>query len=349
MRNWNVRRGCAISLLFLAMAFGGLNLLAFRHAHAMLHYASSGMRTHRPEELSIWRKVRVLFSGVTILRPQGQKTPPSVGLPFVAVTIPSTGQVRLGAWFCPKKDVRCVAILFHGYGGEKSALLPEARQLYDLGCAVLLVDFRGSGQSSEAYTTVGYAEAEDVAAAVTYARGQWPEARLVLFGQSMGAAAILRAVGRLGVKADGLILEGVFDTMLNTVRHRFESMRVPSFPCAELLVFWGGRQMGFDGFSHNPADYAADVTCPALVMHGKDDPRARLADARQVFDQLGGPRKFREFTATGHEPYVRHHREEWRAAVSGMLEPEFRIQNSAFNQEPGTKNQEPRTPPPTEP
>ena len=235
--------------------------------------------------------------------------------------------MQLGAWFCPKQDAPCLAILFHGYGGDKSGLLAEARQFYELGCAVLLVDFRGSGQSSESYTTVGYAEAEDVAAAVAYAREQWPGTRIVLFGQSMGAAAVLRAVGRLGVKPDAIILEGVFDTMLNTVRHRFEVMHVPSFPCAQLLIFWGGRQMGFDGFAHNPMDYAADVTCPALVMHGRDDPRARLADARQVFEHLGGPKKFLEFAATGHEPYIRHHKEEWRAAVSGMLGAGFRIQD----------------------
>ena len=59
----------------------------------------------------------------------------------------------------------------------------------------------------------------------------------------MGAASVLRSVHSCGVQPDAIIAESVFDRMLTTVRHRFELMGVPSFPCAELLVFWGGRQL----------------------------------------------------------------------------------------------------------
>ena len=315
-----LRRRAGIALLLLGVAFAGLNLLAYRQAYAMLHYSTSGVRMHNPEALSLWRKVKVLVCGVNIPRPHKQGNPSTVGMPFREVTISSTGTIQLGAWLCPKQGATNLVILFHGYASEKSSQLVEARQFYDFGCAVLMVDFRGSGQSSEAYTTVGYDEAEDVVAAVTFAREQFPGARIVLFGQSMGAAAVLRAVGQLGVKPDAIVLEAVFDTMLNTIRHRFEAMHLSSFPAAELLVYWGGLQMGFDGFAHNPADYATRVTCPTLLMHGTGDARAHLADARQVFDHLAGPKQFVEFAATGHESYVKRHKDEWRAAVRGMLE-----------------------------
>jgi len=42
--------------------------------------------------------------------------------------------------------------------------------------SVLLVDFRGSGDSSEAYTTIGFDEAKDVAAVmrlVFYGNRRW--------------------------------------------------------------------------------------------------------------------------------------------------------------------------------
>ena len=60
----------------------------------------------------------------------------------------------------------------------------------------------------------------------------------------MGAVACLRAVHALGVQPDAMILECPFDRLLTTVRHRFDAVRVPSWPLAELLVFWGGQQSG---------------------------------------------------------------------------------------------------------
>jgi alpha-beta hydrolase superfamily lysophospholipase len=59
-------------------------------------------------------------------------------------------------------------------------------------------------------------EAEDVAAAFVYARESWPGQPIVLYGVSMGSAAILRAVAVEGVRPAGLILEGAFDRLLTT-------------------------------------------------------------------------------------------------------------------------------------
>ena len=78
----------------------------------------------------------------------------------------------MGAWYCPASPEKPLVILFHGYAAEKSSVLNEASVFLELGLSVLLVDFRGSANSSESYTTVGYDEAEDVAAAVCYAKGQ---------------------------------------------------------------------------------------------------------------------------------------------------------------------------------
>jgi dipeptidyl aminopeptidase/acylaminoacyl peptidase len=86
-------------------------------------------------------------------------------------------------------------------------MVPEARAFLDLGYSVMLVDFRGSGGSSESNTTVGFYEAEDVAAAVRYAQKQLPHSKLILYGGSMGAAAVLRAVANYNVQADAIIVE----------------------------------------------------------------------------------------------------------------------------------------------
>ena len=135
----------------------------------------------------------------------------------------------------------------------------------------------------------------------------------------MGAAAILRAVYAHAVQPDRIILEAVFDTLLNTVRHRFRAMEVPAFPSAELLVFWGGRQWGFDGFEHNPSAYAASVRCPVLLMHGARDPRVRLIEARRVFEAVPATKEFVTFEQSGHESYLSKNAEQWRSAVERFI------------------------------
>jgi hypothetical protein len=286
----------------------------------MMHFSTAeSVRTQAPESLSLFRKIRVLLCGVSLPRPQSDALPASLGPECRSITLAGAEGIRLGAWYNPTLPSRPLVILFHSYTNDKTEMLREGRLFRDMGCSVLLVDFRGSGASSESSTTFGYREAEDVAAAVSYAQQNLPHSALILYGRSMGAAAILRAVHGCGVRPDAIIVESVFDTMLNTIRHRFEAMGVPSFPCAELLVFWGGRQAGFNGFGHNPVHYAASVGCPILFLHGAADPRARIGEARRVFAAVPAPKRFREFPGLGHEAAVGRFPGEWREAVGRFL------------------------------
>lgn len=314
MKKWIVTIG-----LLAVLGFFVLNVLAFNHARAMMHFTYGGDRTSKPEALSLWQKAGVLFLGVNIPRPRSSALPADLADDCSTLKIKVPDDITLDTWYCDRGRATPLVILFHGYSSEKTALLEEAEAFLGLGCSVLLVDFRGSGGSSEAYTTIGLHEAEDVSAVFRFAEENLPHDRIVLFGTSMGAVAILRAMHQDEIKPDTVILEAVFDTMLNTVRNRFYAMGVPSFPNAELLVFWGGRQWGFNGFKHNPVDYAASVDCPALFMHGEDDPRATLAEGRNVYAAVPGPKEWVQFEHTGHESYVATHPSTWRDAVERVV------------------------------
>lgn len=305
----------------LVVTAGGvlLNVLAFNHARAMMSFTPGGPKTQKPEQLSLFTRIKVLIVGVNLPRPVSARQPSELSSQCHPLAIAAPGRLSLGAWYCNRGPDTPLVILFHGYGSEKSGLIPEAKVFLDLGASVMLVDFRGSGDSSEAYTTIGIAEADDVATVVRYAREHLPHSSIVLFGKSMGAAAILRAVHVHGIAPDAVILEAVFDTLMNTVRHRFQAMGVPSFPSAELLVFWGGRQQGFNGFSHEPVCYATSLKGPALFMHGTRDPRATLPEGRRVCAAVPGVKVFKEFENAGHESYISIVPDEWKATVSNFL------------------------------
>jgi dipeptidyl aminopeptidase/acylaminoacyl peptidase len=314
MKRQSKRLLVGITVLLLG-GFVLLNVLAYNQAWAMMHFSDAGARTARPEAQRGWGKLKVLLTGVNVPRPQAG--PPPEG--WRETTLPGAAGVTLSAWLSERGPDAPLVVLFHGYATAKTSLVGEAEAFDALGCATLVVDFRGSGGSSESYTAIGVAEAQDVLSAVRYAEEQVPHAELVLFGRSMGAAAILKAVAELGVEPDGVIVEAVFDKLLSTVRNRFVAMRVPSFPAAELMVFWGGWQMGFRGFDHQPVEYAKSLTCPALFLHGADDPRATVSEARRVYDAVPTEKRFVEVPATGHEAYVSRCPEEWDWAVRSFL------------------------------
>ncbi len=302
-------------------SFVAINLVAWAHARAMSRFVRSGERTASPEKLGGLAKARVLLAGVTLLRPENRRTPKDVGLDFQTTRFPGAKGNELEAWFVPATapTTNGVVLLFHGYGTSKESLLPQAVEFRVLGWDTLLVDFHGSGGSAGDTTSVGWHEAEDVASAFAAAAKLAPGKRRVLYGVSMGGVACLRAIHAHGVKPDALIIECPFDRMLTTVQHRFHAMRLPAWPLAELLVFWGGQAGGFDAFAHNPVDYAAAVRCPSLLLHGGRDPRVSVAEVERIQAALGGPKRLQLFPELGHQSYAEAKPEEWRTEVKRFL------------------------------
>lgn len=315
-----IRRLLLRVMIVVAVIFAGANVLAYRHAHAMMNYVSTGIRTTRPEGLSFSTKAKLLFKGVNVPRPEDECDPAELAMDIKVFSLDGSDDIKLEAWYCDRGSDTPLVILFHGYTAQKSDLLPEAKKFLELGASVLLVDFRGSGGSSESYTTIGMREGADVAATMRYAGKNFSHSTTVLFGKSMGAAAILRAAYEETIAPDAVILEAVFDTMLSTVCNRFDLMGAPSFPAARLLVFWGGIQFGFNGFDNNPVEYAESLKCPVLFMHGANDPRAKLSEGRSVYNAVPGNHKwFKEFAGTGHQSYVAANPEQWKEAVVSFL------------------------------
>lgn len=313
MKNYHKQR-----LLLVGLAvFVAVNAVAFWHARRMTHFIGSGQRTSKPETLSLGQRALVIIQGVELPKPQNTSAPT---MKHATVQVETRDGVKLELWDVPAAASSEIVLMFHGYGGCKSTMLHEAAVFHELGKHVALVDFRGSGGSAGEVTTLGWHEALDVAAAVQWAQKQYPEKRLVLFGQSMGAVAVLRAVKTESVEPAAMILECPFDSLLHTINHRFTAMGLPAFPFAPLLVFWGGVQVGINGFEHDARDYAAAVRCPTLVLWGADDARVARAEVEAVVQSLNGHGKLEVLSAVGHQSYCKAQPAAYRRVVRAWFE-----------------------------
>lgn len=320
LKFWLQSPWCKAVLLTLLLSGTALNVIAWMQARAMTHYVEHRERTAKPEELSLSQKAWIVLTGVELPRPTNHQTPQAVGLPYQTHQIALPDGERLEAWFIPSESSRGVVLLFPPYGASKQALLAPSKIFHELGYDTLLVDFRGVGGSSGSETTLGVREAKDVAQAVSYVQQKWAGRPILLYGASMGAVAVMRAVAHEEVTPSAVILESPFDRLLNTVRHRFEAMGIPSFPGAELIVWWGGWQQRIDGFAHNPIEYAKEIEHPVLLMYGEYDQRVTLQEVKSILDTLPGQKQLIVFSAVGHGSLASDDPQEWRQQVQQFLQ-----------------------------
>ena len=309
------------ALLPLSVGLGLLNAVVALHAWRFTHFSAAlGPRTAAPEELSRAQRLWVLLTGVRNPKP-ANLAPPDFPYEDVALQSPNG---RLAAWYGPVPGARGAVLLFHGYTGDRSKLRDEAAYFRQLGYAVLLLDFCGSGASEGYQTTIGYREADDVVAAYRWAQARQPGAPLVLYGVSMGAVAILRAESELGLRPAANILECPYGSMLQTARNRFTVMRLPPFPLANLLLLWGSIENRYWAFSLKAEAYARRVATPTLLLWGTADLRVTRAETDAIFAHLAGPKQRVDFAGSGHEPYWPQHPRQWQQAISRFLGGEVR-------------------------
>lgn len=295
------------------LAFIALNISAAFHGYSFTHFETTEVKKSKAEELSFTEKLSVLAFGIKNPRPKNQSFPTD---PYQTFSIPS-GEENLESWFIPADSAIGNILLFHGYGGYKSSMLSRAKIFNEMGYNCLLVDFRGSGGSSGNYTSIGYWEAEDVRSSVQYLQERFPGPTYVL-GTSMGAAASMKAASDLNI--NGLILECPFESLLQTAKNRFEAMGLPPSPAAELLVFWGGIENGFWGFSHNPYEYAQEIETPTLLIYGEKDARVKRFEIDHIFENLNAQSELLILPKSSHGNYLETEREAWKNKLQEFLD-----------------------------
>ena len=296
-----------------------MNVVANFHAYKFTHFAiDTASKTNSPEKLNTINKIRTLLFGVSNPRPVNS----AMQSKYRVVEIESNKKIE--CWYLYKNStinsdtVKGTVIIFHGYSGNKSSMMDKADLFDSLKYNCLLVDFMGSGGSEGNQTTIGFKEAEEVKTAYNYLSKKG-EKNIYLFGTSMGAVAILKAINDYNLTPKGIIIECPFGSMYKTTCARFKNMNIPAFPMASLLVFWGGLQNGFWAFGHKPTEYAKKVNCPTLLLYGEQDKNVSRQEIYEIFENLTGKKTLKTYKSAGHENYLIKYKEEWTKDVSNFL------------------------------
>jgi uncharacterized protein len=224
-------------------------------------------------------------------------TPADAGLDFEELYLSTPDGVRIHAWFIPAPDSRKTLLWFHGNGGNISHRVGHLRLLRQaLKISVLMVEYRGYGQSDGTVTEEG--TYRDALTAYDYllTRPEIERGAIVVYGQSLGAAVAVEVAVQRNIS--GLILEAPFTSIREMAKVVF-----PWLPIGRLL------STRYDVLSK-----IGRVTAPLLVFHGDQDEVVPYALGQQVFKAAADPKTFYPIPGAGHNNiYSVGGQDYWRA------------------------------------
>lgn len=192
---------------------------------------------------------------------------------------------ELGAWVTAPQNRQPVVVLLHGLHANRSSHRNQMRAFTQMGCGAVAITLRAHGDSGGEKIGFGLAEAGDVKAAVEFVEQEFPGHRIILFGESLGAAAAIFAARDLNGRIAGYILDTPYFDLKSALFNRL-SMYLP--PVLSHTAYAGMRLCAPLFLDRTLDDYApinriADIApaTPVLLIAGDKDTHATLDQSNE--------------------------------------------------------------------
>ena len=208
-------------------------------------------------------------------------TPADLGLPYEEVAIKTGDNLLLSAWYFPANNPSHLIMYCHGNAGDIRDWTHAMPPFLEMGCSVLLFDYRGYGQSQGKPSEAGlYLDGESVWGWVEE-KAEEEGITAVILGKSLGSAVAIHVATQTPPAA--LILDSAFTSM------REITMTVtPWLPDAMLPELYESLNV------------VPKLTCPTLVIHGRNDTLVPLAHGQALFDTMTCPKTMRIIDGADH-------------------------------------------------
>lgn len=210
---------------------------------------------------------------------------------------------RLHGWWLPAERADAPAVLYlHGARWNLTGSVTRIERWKELGFAVLAVDYRGFGESTDVAPTEELAY-EDAEAAWNRLAKLAPGRRRFIVGHSLGGA-IATELALRHPDAAGLVLEATF----TSVRDMISQSRWGFLPVGLIL------NQEFD-----TAAKIGKVAMPVIVVHGTRDSIVPYAMGERLYAAAKGPKRFIAVEGAGHHNLSGLGFDDYRVAIGAVF------------------------------
>lgn len=219
--------------------------------------------------------------------------------PVEAVQIAADHDHKVHGWLARGSRGNGVVLLVHSIRSNRLEMLGRARFLNNQGYGVLLIDLQAHGETPGERITFGVRESEDVKAAVSYLRNNFPSERVAAIGVTLGAAAIMLADPPL--KLDAVVLESLHPTFEEAVENRLK-LHLGDFGIGikPLLLSYLSLLLGLSTDELNPIDRISNLNSPILLISGTHDRHTTQSEVERLFNAALQPKELWIVPGAGH-------------------------------------------------
>lgn len=194
--------------------------------------------------------------------------------PCEYVTIVSHDGLTLSARYYHVRDGAPIDLCFHGYRSTCFTDFAGGSQLsFKMGHNLLLVDQRAHGRSEGSNISFGIKERLDVQSWAEYAAERFgPDAKLLIYGVSMGGATVLMASGlELPANVKGIIADCPFSSPMEVILHVAKNNPVPQWLVKPFVIVGAKVYGGIDIMEMDAVRAVKNARVPILIIHGEAD------------------------------------------------------------------------------
>lgn len=214
----------------------------------------------------------------------------AAGAQLADVAITAVDGVTLRAWTLRPQDGNGNAvILLHGHTDNRMGMIGYAQLLLRHHYLVLMPDARAHGASGGALGTYGLLEAEDLRRWHGWLEGSAHPRCVYGFGESMGAAQLLQALGT-DRRFCAVVAESPFADLREIAYDRIGRRlhagpwltRTLARPGVEIAFLYARWRYGLDLGRVSPADAAMRSNVSVLLIHGQADRNIPIRHSRKI-------------------------------------------------------------------
>lgn len=212
------------------------------------------------------------------------------------------GYALVAEEFFPKEESNKWVLLLHGYTGWKEEMYPFAYWYYERGFHVVVPDLRCQGESEGDFIGMGWTDHFDGKLWLDYILSQDDNAKIVIHGQSMGAAAALIMAGDNSTEQVKMVVSDCAYTDAYTMfgEKIREWFHLPAFPIVDTACLLLKLRGGYNLKDASAIDAVKKSSVPILLIHGDQDAMISVQMVRELYDAANCEKELLIVEGAGH-------------------------------------------------